>query len=115
MLIGKLSSGVLRVLTPLGTRYIKPTFSQRLHLLWIFRNFQLLPLQVLSLRQQHLIDELCAEQHFISASQDSEMEGAPILGTVERRPPVEVEPLPERRPNGRVADPPIASGLRQRS
>ena len=48
MLLDKLSAGVLRVLTPLGPRYIKPTFSQRLLLIWIFRHFEMLPLQVLS-------------------------------------------------------------------
>ena len=48
MLIGKLSSGVLRVLTPLGPRYIRPTFWQRVYLLWTFRHFDLLPLQVLT-------------------------------------------------------------------
>jgi hypothetical protein len=114
MLIGKLSSGVLKVLTPLGPRYIRPSFSQRLHLLWIFRNFELLPLQVLSVRQQHLIDELCAEQRFVSAVQDTGIEDAPILGTVERRPPIEVEPVPPRRANGR-AQAAVAGGLRQRS
>ena len=114
MLIGKLSGGVLRVLTPLGPHYVRPTFAQRMHLLWIFRNFELLPLQVLSARQQHLIDELCAEPHFVDSRQDSGIEDAPMLGTVERRPPIEIEALPARRPNGR-AQAAVAGGLRQRS
>ena len=114
MLIGKLSSGVLRVLTPLGPRFIRPTFRQRVYLLWIFRNFDLLPLQVLTARQRQLIDVLCAEQRFVSVAQDSGIEDAPILGTVERRPPVEVEAPAEKRPNARAAGAP-AGGVRQGS
>ena len=44
----KLFAGVLRVLTPLGPRYIRPSFAQRIYLLWIFRHFKVLPLQVLT-------------------------------------------------------------------
>ena len=47
----KLFSGVLCVLTPLGPRYIKPSFGQRIYLLWVFRHFHILPLQVLNSRQ----------------------------------------------------------------
>lgn len=114
MLIAKLSFGVLRVLTPLGPRYIKPTFWQRVYLLWIFRNFALLPLQVLSSRQRQLIDTLCAEQSFVSVGQDSGIADSPLLGTVERRPPVEVEAQARKRANGRVSEVPI-HGARQRS
>jgi hypothetical protein len=39
MWIEKLSSGVLRVLTPLGPRYVKPTVLQRFYLVWMFRHF----------------------------------------------------------------------------
>jgi hypothetical protein len=39
MWLEKLSWGVLRVLTPLGPRYVKPSLAQRFYLLWIFRNF----------------------------------------------------------------------------
>ncbi len=112
MLIGKLSSGVLRVLTPLGPRYIRPTFSQRLYLLWIFRHFDLLPLQVLSSRQQHLIDSLCAEQRFVSPAQDNGIVDSPVLGTVERRPPVEVE-AQSAKAGARTAEAPLG-GVHQR-
>src|SRR6266699_511477 len=91
MWMQKLSDGVLRVLTPLGPRYIRPTFLQRIYILWIFRHFHVLPLQVLSGRQRALIESLCAQQRFVSLSPTDEFEYAPILGTVERRPPVEVE------------------------
>src|SRR2546430_4111018 len=36
MWLEKLSSGVLRVLTPLGPRYLKPSLAQKLYLLWLF-------------------------------------------------------------------------------
>ena len=113
-MIGKLSSGVLRVLTPLGPRYIKPTFRQRIYLLWIFRNFDLLPLQVLTARQRQLIDALCAEQRFVSVAENSGIEDAPILGTIERRPPVEMEAETEKRQSARAAAAP-AGGVRQGS
>ena len=104
MWMQKLSDGVLRVLTPLGPRYIRPTFLQRIYILWIFRHFHVLPLQVLSRRQRALIESLCAQQRFVSLSPTDEFEYAPILGTVERRPPVEVENLPPRKSSAGVAE-----------
>ena len=112
MLIGKLSGGVLRVLTPLGPRFIRPTFWQRVYLLWTFRHFDLLPLQVLNARQRRLIDELCGEQEFVTSAQDTRIADAPLLGTVERRPPVELEA--QKRPNARAAEAPLG-GFQQRS
>jgi hypothetical protein len=97
MWMEKLSEGVLRVRTPLGLRYIKPTFWQRLYLVWIFRHFEVLPQQVLSRREQKLIDSLCASRDFISVRQGNRWDEAPIIGTVERRPPVVVEEPPSRR------------------
>lgn len=104
MWMEKLSCGVLRVLTPLGPRYILPTFRQRLYLLWTFRNFQTLPPQVLRPWQQRLIDGLCAEQRFTALPQLNGLEDAPVIGTLERRPPIEVEALPARRASTRVTD-----------
>jgi hypothetical protein len=52
-------------------------------------NFQILPLQVLTSRQRRLIDALCAESRFVPLTQANEWEVA-ILGTLERRPLVEV-------------------------
>lgn len=104
MWMRKLSTGVLRVVTPIGPRYIRPSFSQRLYLLWIFRHFEMLPLQVLSSRQRALIDALCLQQRFLSLSSTPEIEDSPVLGTVERRPAIEIESLPPRRPSGRVTE-----------
>jgi hypothetical protein len=104
MWIEKLSCGVLRVLTPLGPRYIEPTFWQRVYLLWIFRNFHTLPPQVLQPWQQRLIDGMCTEQGFTALPQLDGVEFAPVIGTLERRPPSEPADLPARRASTRVTD-----------
>ena len=100
MWMEKLFAGVLRVLTPLGPRYIKPSLAQRIYLLWLFRHFQVLPLQVLTRRQRRVIDALCVEPRFVSLTESDGWE-APILGTLERRPPIAPTP---RRPNARISD-----------
>ena len=87
MWLEKMFAGVLRVLTPLGPRYIKLSFSQRIYMFWIFRHFQVLPLQVLTPGQRRFMDLLCVEPGFVSLTQENGVE-APILGTLERRPPV---------------------------
>jgi hypothetical protein len=86
MWLDKLSSGVLRILTPLGPRYLKPSFLQRLYLLWVFRNFPSLPIKVLTSRQLRLIEAMCEENRFVSfvVGRDD----APLLGTLEQRPPI---------------------------
>ncbi|HZP62161.1 MAG TPA: hypothetical protein VFB28_02000 [Terriglobales bacterium] len=87
MWLQRLCWGVLRVLTPIGPRYVKPSFRQRVYLLWIFRNFHTLPVKVLSPKQQHWIDGLCAEKGFVPLSErDADF---PVLGTLEQRPAME--------------------------
>jgi hypothetical protein len=100
MWLEKLFSGVLRILTPLGPRYLRPSFLQRLYLLWVFRNFQTLPVKVLTSHQQRLMEAMCAENRFVSFGVG--VDDAPLLGTLEQRPPV--PPLPPRRPSTSVAD-----------
>jgi len=90
-MIEKLSSGVLRVLTPLGPRYVRPSFLQRLYLLWLFRNFPLLSPQVLSRRQQQIIDGFCNQHGFVSLSYKNGLVDAPVIGTLERRPAMDVK------------------------
>ncbi len=97
MFIEKLAAGVVEVQTPIGPRYVMPSFLQRVYLLWMFRNFPILPHAVLSARQQRLIDRMCSEQRFASMAYADGME-APVIGTVERRPVIGVETLPPRRP-----------------
>src|SRR5580700_2538588 len=97
----KLSYGVLRVLTPLGPRYLNPSFTQRLYLLWIFRNFETLPIKVLSSRQQRRIDAMCARHGFLSVFEPNGLVDTPLLGTFEQRPPIAAP----RRPNRSVSRP----------
>jgi len=95
MWLEKLSYGVLRVLTPLGPRYLNPSFLQRLYLLWIFRNFETLPVKVLSQRQQKRIEGMCARYGFVSVLERGVMD-TPLLGTLEQRPTVVPAHTPER-------------------
>jgi len=98
MLIDKLAAGVVQVQTPIGPRYVVPSFLQRVYLLWMFRNFPILPHAVLSRRQQRMIDRMCSEQKFASMAYVDHMDEAPVIGTVERRPPVSNVPPPRRPP-----------------
>ena len=88
MWLQKLSGGVLRVLTPLGPRYFRPSFAQRIYLLWIFRHFQTLSTKVLNARQVRLMDVICADQQFLTLRVDD----LAILGTLEERLPVTSRP-----------------------
>src|SRR5690348_18054680 len=80
MLIDKLAVGVVQVQTPIGPRYIMPSFLQRVYLLWVFRNFPILPHAVLSARQQRMIDRMCSEQVFASLPYVDGMNEAPVIG-----------------------------------
>jgi hypothetical protein len=111
MLMEKLAAGVVQVQTPLGPRYVMPSFLQRVYLLWMFRHFPILPHAVLSRRQQRMIDRMCSEQSFASIAYTDALDEAPVIGTVERRPPVPAEPLPPRRPVSREDS--LPAGVRQ--
>jgi hypothetical protein len=100
MRMRKLFFGVLRVLTPLGPLYLTPSLAERLYLLWIFRNFETLPIRVLSPRQQRRMEAMCARQGFVSVLEANGLLDTPLLGTFEQRPPV----APPRRTNRSVTD-----------
>jgi hypothetical protein len=116
-MIDKLAAGVVRIITPIGPRYIEPTFWQRVYFLWIFRYFDKLPQQVLTARQQRLVDSLCVEQKFISLR--STIANAPLIGTLERVPLKQVEEAVPKRPVASVTDAaaasPLVPDLQQRS
>src|ERR1700757_5082585 len=97
MLIDKLAAGVVQVQTTLGPRYIMPSFLQRVYLLWVFRNFPILPHAVLSGRQQRMIDRMCSEQVFALLPYVDGMDEAPVIGVIEHRPAVGPQPRPPRR------------------
>jgi len=114
MLMQTLFAGVLRVLTPLGPRYVNPSFVQRIYLLWIFRNFHTLPVRVLSPRQQRWFETICAEHGFVSLPDVHSFEQTPVLGTLEQR-PIDVASVSPRRPSQSVPGvPPFAADVQQR-
>lgn len=112
MLIEKLAGGVVRVQTAIGPRYVMPSFLQRLYLLWVFRHFEILPHAVLTPRQQRMIDEMCSQQRFASIAYAGGLEEAPVIGTIEHRPPLAPDDLPPRRPAARESG--LAAEARQR-
>jgi hypothetical protein len=97
MLIEKLAAGVVQVRTPIGPRYVMPSFRQRVYLVWMFRNFPILPHAVLNRRQQRMIDRMCSEQRFASMAYADGMDEAPVIGTIEHRPPIASDRLSPRR------------------
>src|SRR5580698_10200240 len=112
MWIDKLADGVVQVQTPIGPRYLMPSFLQRVYFLWMFRHFPILPHAVLSRTQQKLIDRLCSEQRFVSMAYADGLEDAPVIGTIERRP--KPEAAPPRRPVASESAS-MAAEVRQRS
>jgi hypothetical protein len=97
MWIEKLVRGVLELDTPIGPRYLQPSFAERALLLWTFRNFFSLPHQVLLSRERKLIDRLCVENRFVSLSA-ANAHDHPVIGRIERRAPAMAEALLERKP-----------------
>jgi hypothetical protein len=115
MWIEKISEGVVQVQTPIGPRYLMPSFLQRVYFLWMFRHFPILPVAVLSAGQQRLIDRLCSEQRFVSMAYATGMEDAPVIGTIERRSHPGPESLPPRHPAVSETRTGLAAEARQRS
>ena len=54
----KIRSGLVELRTKSGLVYVSPSFSERLYLLWTFRNFHRLPVQVLNRRQRQVLERL---------------------------------------------------------
>ena len=96
MWIDKLTDGVLELDTPIGPRYVQPTFLQRAYLIWTFRNFFSLPQQVLRPWELRLIDRLCGENRFVSLAAGARERT--VIGRVERRVPTQSENLLVRKP-----------------
>jgi hypothetical protein len=117
MWIDKLADGIVCVRTAIGPRYIKPSFKQRVYLLWTFRHFQSLPQQVLNRRQQRLIESLCSQHRFVSLPDENGVHDAPIIGTVEGRPPVATDRFAAAHSGGTEAPAvaPLVADLSQHS
>ncbi len=116
----KLKRGVVEILTPIGPRYLRLTFWQRLYFVWMFRHFSTLPQQVLSNTGLNVIDGLCARQAFVRFGHGPDE--APVIGTVERYQVkvLEEETMPPRRPPLRITEdpagiPPFAADASRKS
>jgi hypothetical protein len=110
----KLASGVLQIATPLGPRFLRLTFWQRLCFLWLFRHFPQLPQQVLATWQRRLVDDLCVRQQFVIFPRGHA--DAPVIGIIERRPPqMTSEPVPAGGKPVHSSVPPLAQDLRRSS
>ena len=105
MLMEKIRHGVLEVSTDQGVRYVHPGFLERVRLVWMFRNFHVLPQEVLTPHQRQLVEALCCERRMARCSNRTNGNGARnsksqpadcIIGTLERL------TLPGRKPNLRV-------------
>lgn len=97
MWIEKLAHGILELDTPLGPRYLQPTFVQRAVLMWTFRNFFSLPQQVLHRSERRLIDRLWNTNRFVSVSAMGAPD-RPVIGRIERQALATVEVMPQRKP-----------------
>ena len=106
MWMEKIRHGVLEVSTDQGVRYVHPGFLERVRLVWMFRNFHVLPQEVLTPHQRSLVDALCNEERLKrcrnggNGNSSRNGQSAPndcIIGTLEQL------TLPGRKPNGRVA------------
>jgi len=112
MWLEKLFSGVVRVLTPLGPRYLNASFSQRMRLIWIFRHFETVPVKVLSSRQRRMIESMYVSNGPVRSREGSRSlpSGAPpILGTLDERPSMPYL-VPQRRAASPVGDSAAALG-----
>ena len=64
MWMEKIRHGVLEVQSENGLRFVRPSLGERIRLLWTFRNFQLLPQQVLNRRELALVAGLLESGKF---------------------------------------------------
>jgi hypothetical protein len=98
MLIEKICRGVLAVETDCGVRYIQPSLVERIRLLWTFRNFHLLPEEVLNRHERALIDSLCQKGKYMVNGNGHGDLSLNCIGTVERS-------VPRQQPQSTVLKP----------
>lgn len=91
MWMEKIRHGVLQVSTDNGERIVTPSLTERIQLVWMFRNFQILPEEVLTRHERSLLDMLCGDER-LERPRRPALASACIIGTVERH-----SPLPPKR------------------
>jgi len=115
MFLKKILGGVLHIQTATGLRCVELTGRERLSLLWLFRNFKLLPEAVLSGATRTLLQSLlgsdrsqlrCAHNH----AEDDDF----VIGTVECVPLKKTASSSAKRPAAAVLVP-DAPGLSTRA
>ena len=85
----KIRSGLVELRTKSGLVYVTPSFSERLYLLWTFRNFHRLPVEVLNRHQRQMIERL--GQTAVVATQGRVPQSS-LIGSVEN---IEIAKLSE--------------------
>ena len=91
MWMEKLRRGVLQVSTDSGLRYVEPSLTERVQLIWTFRNFNFLSEEVMTAHERHLMAHLCAAERL---KQTRGLEQSPcVIGTVERLEPIAPKPV----------------------
>jgi hypothetical protein len=83
MWMEKVRRGVLQVATDTDLRYVEPSLSERLRLLWTFRNFHVLSEEILTGHERHLMQQLCAEGRLQRPGKTVDPLTACVIGTVE--------------------------------
>ena len=90
MLMEKIRHGVLQVSTDHGPRFVEPSLVERVRLIWMFRNFKLLPQEVLKPQEQALVRHLCHQQ----LGKRNDVNPDAVIGIVEQQPNLP----PKKRP-----------------
>jgi hypothetical protein len=97
MWIEKIRRGILQVSTDAGLHYVQPSLFEKLQLLWTFRNFRLLPEEVLTPHERQFISQLCSESRLQKVPSSDFAEENCIIGTVDR-----VSPAPRKPPKASI-------------
>lgn len=87
MLLEKIRRGVLHVATETGTHSIEPSLLEKLLLLWTFRNFRVLPEEVLTQSERQFIGQLCERSRLQKIDPNDLTDPSCVIGTVDRVPP----------------------------
>lgn len=84
MWMEKIRRGVLALETDSGVRYLKLSLAERVRLVWTFRNFHVLPEEVLRGHERALVEELCRKEKFMVNGNGHGDLSEVCIGTVER-------------------------------
>lgn len=86
MWIEKIRRGVLQVTTDAGLLYVQPSLLEKIQLLWTFRNFRVLPEEVLTQHERQFIGQLCSKTRLQKPERNDFAEMSCVIGTVDLTP-----------------------------